>query len=528
MEKRNLVLILAIVLFLVGCTQISNNTGEAFKSPMKKILEEEIRCFDSDKSSKQSMEYNVKGNITHSCQGISSKILLKLGEKQKEGLMIIQKGKKSYQCKFKEDRCEGEQLVEETCLGKGSSGLEVSYDCREEGKVCEEGVCVSASCLNQECQDRNLNFLIITRPLFLDSLQEFIQWKYEEFNFKVGILTLEYISENYEGEDLGIKIRKAIHSIKEDNGAEYVLLIGDTFIPFQDWGYNEEDILSSYSLEEPWNLPTMYYDRKGTEKTDLLPSDLPYTTPYSWLDPPIVNPSSHELNFVAEVQVGRWPIRTTDELDRVIEKTINIKPIEKVLLMGDTSVVGDPNIPVHEGCRSWPPHEFYEFFCYLDIFWAVRTRLLEGRIDYNLVLANVSDKEEATNAQNIIFSTAPNTALSEQFHGNAWGLYFGPHINRLTAENIDMFQHAFPLMEAFSCMIGAFYYSEQDSYAEVLVKNNKGPAVFVQAPNPYYFYENLLEGKTVGESFYSGTDVYVFGENPYFLFGDPSLTLMQR
>lgn len=80
-------------------------------------------------------------------------------------------------------------------------------------------------------------------------------------------------------------------------------------------------------------------------------------------------------------------------------------------------------------------------------------------------------------------------------------------------------------------MVSAFYYDASDpTFSEALIRSPTGPAVFIQHSgiNDYFFYKSLLEGKTIGEAYYAGADYVFYGQNPYQLFGDPTLRLYER
>lgn len=399
-------------------------------------------------------------------------------------------------------------------------------------RISIDGECAKLACYNNGCKvgSERFNFLIITRPMFVKKdLNTFITWKNSK-GFNVGLMTADFIAENYAGENLGIKIRNAIQSMKDSNGVAFVLLIGDTgpinTLEGED-NYGEALILSSYSLTIPWNVPTMYYDRFGTDKTALIPSDLPYTNTYSWITPPIVNPTSYELNFVARLYLGRWPLRTTEELKKVIQKTMSAPLIQKLRLIQDSSFA----VPMNEHCRTWPPDNRFEYFCYIDVFNVAKTRLFEGKIPYTSDNINTADTEIATNALNLILSTPSDTALLEGFHGSHISLIIGrSYLSAMT--NVNDFFNVFPVFYSESCDMGAYFNApngnDVDSLAEALIKSDKGPVIYVQPPNPYYFFENLLNLKTIGEAFYAGTNVYVYGPNSFYLFADPSLILYNR
>lgn len=110
----------------------------------------------------------------------------------------------------------------------------------------------------------NPGYLIITRPLFLDSLVKFRKWKRTE-GFKVFTVTAEEIETTYPGDGLRHKIRNCIRQLHKENGVQYVLMIGDS-VNEPMLGQGEEP--PPASLSEPWNLPAGYYRLDGISNLD--------------------------------------------------------------------------------------------------------------------------------------------------------------------------------------------------------------------------------------------------------------------
>mgnify|MGYP001602545361 CR=1 FL=1 len=399
-------------------------------------------------------------------------------------------------------------------------------------------VCYNAGCLDA---NKRFNFLIVTRHMFVGNLSTFVAWKKNK-GLNVSIVTVDFINVTYSGENLGIKVRNALHSMKSANGVKFVLLIGDTEVgivggPTEEESaeeyeardhigpFTQEAILNSYTLERLWNVPTMYYHRLGSENyatdTDnVMPSDLPYTTNYSWLEPPIADRATLETNFVADIYIGRWSVRTNEELQNVVYKTINMHPIQKVMMIKDQSF----SSPIRESCH-WPPDETEEIRCYVDMENEVMPRVLNGTIVTELISVNISNQTDAFNAKEKIISMPNDTLLVETFHGGLTGIDIGEA--SIYIDDLEDFQYAFPLFHGRSCHISAYYLYEESVFSEALIKSVRGPAVYVDAPNNYFFYLNLLAGKTLGESYYSGTDIFAAGGGTQILMGDPSLVLYE-
>ncbi|MGC4118727.1 MAG: C25 family cysteine peptidase [Myxococcales bacterium] len=173
-------------------------------------------------------------------------------------------------------------------------------------------------------------FLIVTRPLFVEALGEFVDWK-KQRGQATGVLTLEWIHETYGAEPgllLADRLKTALRQFKS-RGTQFVLLVGDAQV---------EQILDAAgtappgchlqmnSLAEPWSVPTGYYYRNlpcdtypGEEYTDVFFADLA-----DW------DPDGNGLNddldtaqwdLAAMIFVGRWPVRTPEEVIAIAGKT---------------------------------------------------------------------------------------------------------------------------------------------------------------------------------------------------------------
>jgi hypothetical protein len=70
-------------------------------------------------------------------------------------------------------------------------------------------------------------FLIVTREMFVDSLDDYVQWK-TSMGFDVHIVTAESINDNVEGEDLRFKIRNCLRNYYYTENVKYAVLIGDS------------------------------------------------------------------------------------------------------------------------------------------------------------------------------------------------------------------------------------------------------------------------------------------------------------
>jgi hypothetical protein len=95
-------------------------------------------------------------------------------------------------------------------------------------------------------------YLIITRPMFLDALQPLVALKSKRMTVKV--VTVDDIVVNYpSGRDIPEKIRKCIIDHYTSHGTQWVLLAGDA-----DFYDLYQLSAPRYVLDNPWEVPTRY------------------------------------------------------------------------------------------------------------------------------------------------------------------------------------------------------------------------------------------------------------------------------
>jgi hypothetical protein len=152
-------------------------------------------------------------------------------------------------------------------------------------------------------------FLIITRPLFVGSLSEYINWKYAH-GFEVCLITAEWIDAHEPGKDIMIKIRNCIRHYVRFTRLKFALMVGDS-----------EEITDALNeppqplLSQTWNLPAGYYHKmKGHEFTTIYYSD-------QTDNDDIGNAPLFTGDY--PVAIGVIPVRTTAELCNVLFKTMN-------------------------------------------------------------------------------------------------------------------------------------------------------------------------------------------------------------
>lgn len=353
-------------------------------------------------------------------------------------------------------------------------------------------------------------FLIVTREMFVDSLDEFVQWKTSR-GFEVHVVTAEWIQDNVAGDDLRLKIRNCIRDYYYSQDVKFAMLVGDSV-----------DVLAEFNetqpapvLSEDWNLPAGYYwwdSLGGAQYTTLFYSDL--------LDK--VNYTETEYYYTGDfgVYVGVVPVRTTGELRTVLAKTMLV------------------------------PYYTYPNITYVNSEDLYNT-VVQDKFDYVETLAGSNVSTD--------FSVYGTNSSSEEIgeklferkgtlfaHGHGtYGSWFTIGGTVITNGNASDFQFINPLFMVSSCLsylyhldISAIFGSPYlECIDEAFLKAQKGPGVVITgepwgdkpsgvlfSDQELGFWQDLLGGKTVGEAFVGHCGRA--WQNPIFLFGDPSLVVI--
>jgi hypothetical protein len=346
-------------------------------------------------------------------------------------------------------------------------------------------------------------FLIVTREMFVQTLEPFIQWK--QFNgFNVNVVTAEWIDENIPGADVRIKIRNCLRQYHYDNSVEYVMLVGDSLDIIEPGNETQPTPL----LTEDWNMPAGYYwwNLSTSEGT---PFGAQYTSIYySDLSDKL---SYNETEFLYsgdyKIYIGVVPVRTINELQTYLSKTINYKVSSTATFMvsNDTS---DSN--------------------YEEVLEEISSLMQTNNVSTSLYFFD--DESSSNDIHETLFNR--EGFLYESGHGNLQILKMGDVY--LTNDNASDFQFINPSLVTWSCVVQAYHIGE--SLDEAFIKAHKGPVTILaglpQGPITlpgdlsvceYGFWTDILSGKSVGQSFYDNCNQSWM--NPLTLFGDPSLTV---
>jgi len=149
--------------------------------------------------------------------------------------------------------------------------------------------------------NENSGYVIITPSEFSGAVESFSAWK-QQLGFSVQITSLEQIYSQFSGRDNAEKVRNFINESYSTNRTEYYLLVGDC------------DVCPVREVWDPVDIG-MGCDN-GTEPSDLY---------YECLDGDwdangnnIFGEQDDDVDLYPEVKVGRIPVNTTEDVERVL------------------------------------------------------------------------------------------------------------------------------------------------------------------------------------------------------------------
>ncbi len=381
-------------------------------------------------------------------------------------------------------------------------------------------------CYEGDCEKQNPDYVVITRPLFMNALQDFIKWKTDN-GYKVGIITAEYIDKNYPGANTAIKMKNFIAKFVNKK-TQYFLLVGDTEVK-DDFKFSLsspkdalENTKTMYDLSKPWNVPSGYVvlseDISAANVSTML-SDLYFADLNNWdaNNDGINDTQLFSEIFDFEAVVGRWPVRTPAELQNIINKSMKMVPTNLL--------------------HFWGSDEFKWFKSESDLQKICanisQEYLKQGSVTIECILplilghspkisykVNYIKKEDAAlgNFDFVKYFFNTSEAVYANFHGSK------SSIEGLTVYDMDKFKKIIPLYVPLSCLMIHWYWGASDALSEALLKALNGPAIIAVPPNNYAFFKNLEAGTTVGQAFYNvGDKNWAYNRWYSSLLGDPSL-----
>jgi hypothetical protein len=321
----------------------------------------------------------------------------------------------------------------------------------------------------QQTRDDGYQVLIITPQAFAATFQQ-LESLYLVRGLKTQIVTTETINSTGTGMDLQEKMRNYIIQEYQQNGISYVVLGGDNeYLPHRGFycyvisgsGYEDSDIpadLYYSALDGSWNNDgDGYWGEIGED--DLLP----------------------------DVAVGRYPVSTVAQLEKMIHKTTFYQ---------DQPVTGELEKPLMAGENLWSdPLTYGED--YLEL-------LIGDRSDNGYTTHGMP---ETYNYQKLYESQAywDGNQLMQQINQGTSFLHHSGHANQTYVMKLDISQinnanfsgangtdHNYTIVYTHGCLCGAF--DENDCIGEAMVCIDNFAVAVVMNSRYGWFNEGQTEG----------------------------------
>ena len=106
----------------------------------------------------------------------------------------------------------------------------------------------SLVCRDADCAATTFDYLIVTRPMFVDALQPFAAWKTAD-GHRVGLVTVDWLDASETGEHLAERMKTGLQSLARTSGVRWVLLVGDTAMAA--WDFSIGNVMGSLAPDEP-------------------------------------------------------------------------------------------------------------------------------------------------------------------------------------------------------------------------------------------------------------------------------------
>ncbi|HOW24316.1 MAG TPA: C25 family cysteine peptidase [Bacteroidales bacterium] len=326
-----------------------------------------------------------------------------------------------------------------------------------------------ASYPSSQQRDESYSYLIITPEQFSQSFEEMRAY-YLQCGLESSVITTEYISANYTGQDLQEKIRNCIIGEYTGHGIEYVLLGGDVeHIPYRGF-YCTVQSSSVYESED-------------------IPSDLYYSgLDGTWND----NGNGRwgeigEDDLLPDVAVTRLPFSSQDELTRMLHK---------VLMYQQEPVTGELRDPLLAGENLYNDPETWGSD-YLEL-------LIGHREDNGYTTDGIPEDHNIEKLYAEVSSWGASTLLATINQGTSFVHHAG-HANStyvmylyngdITNSNfsqVNGVDHNYTLVYTHGCDCGGF--DGNDCILEEMVKIDNFAAAVVGNSRYGWFNEGQTEG----------------------------------
>ncbi len=289
----------------------------------------------------------------------------------------------------------------------------------------------------------NSGYVIIAPSEFSGAVESFSAWK-EQLGFSVQITRLEQIYSQFSGRDNPEKVRNFINESYSMNGTEYYLLVGDC------------DVCPVREVWDPVNLVGMGCDN-GTEPSDLY---------YECLDGDwdangnnIFGEPDDDVDLYPEVKVGRIPINTTEDAERVLAMIRKIEEdpepgewIKNFLLIAPYAFTpGDSAAALEE--------EIHQKFLADSFLNPIRLYDVDGSLSSSAVISAMNQ----------------GVGLVDFFDHGRYDMWVGA----LRASDVLNLQNGNRTFLAFAmaCETAAFDYQEYTTIGEAFFRNPNGGAI---------------------------------------------------
>jgi hypothetical protein len=353
--------------------------------------------------------------------------------------------------------------------------------------------------------DPNLTYLIITRPVFKNTLTDFVEFKTSKGE-TVGLFMIEDIVAEYDGADAPEKIRNFLRDAKNTAPrAKFVLLVGAP----RDTKFGAEAVTE---LKTDFEVPIRYVGYAGVYDGPKLPipTDQYYASVLTeW------NPGA-DFSFTPDFFVGRVPAKTADEVAAWSAKTI---------------AWNTPSAPRHS--------QFISSYCGRRTDPIFSDSLL-GRLTHKFIFHYCTTDEGGDIAELANLDQADY--VSSYSHGAPGAIVKPENKAGYTLTKASPGFTKNPVVFVHGCEVGGLDYPQQ-SLGENLILRPDGAAAFVGSSRSHWdirfpFWQAIfLDGHlTAGEALYRAKQDKVATEFPslreidnlfmFNLLGDPGLKVV--
>ena len=315
------------------------------------------------------------------------------------------------------------------------------FDIRVSVKLTEP-VMISQPQIKSTFGDDNSGYVIVTASEFSGAVESFATWK-ERLGFSVQIIKLERIYSDFGGRDNAEKVRNFINASYSANGTEYYLLVGDC------------DVCPVREVWDPVNVG--FGCDNGTEPSDLYYECLDGDWDANGND--VFGEADDDVDLYPEVKVGRIPVNTTEDVERVLAMIRKIEEnpepgewIKNFLLIAPQAfTTGDSAAALEE--------EIYKKFLADSFFHTKRLYNVDGSLSSSAVVSTMNQ----------------GVGLVDFFDHGAYDTWVGA-LQTSDVLNLHNGNRTF-LAFAMACETAAFDYQEYTTIAEAFFLNPSGGAI---------------------------------------------------